>query len=633
MSDLSAQIMVDLLTCISPDAPTQTTLTSPQDGHSPGDVAIYLSEDLASRVTEMIERSQQCAAGDAFPTTKSFRTRELENRYGAIICAAQQVVLNASPGAPFAELALLQGKQSSWSSPILMQAMGEVIGFAVKQARFMKLSDEAATHLGFYSFMLAYTVINNKKPLSRVNWILGNDLKGSMTESPTHTTITVAPTTTTSPASSSSLFECSASCTMVGPLKRCSTQCPTGTGEITKPTIYAVRTVTVEPWVVPVQVPMQEPVAMCLPGNDTDFPTDLFTQTYSEFCKQADETKDGITWIVNTQGEQIQPKSRRVQPRDESSAGQYDEYSFVLGWRLQDDEVECSRSCGDAFKDLASSDSCKRGSTKSNMAASGGITIGCGTYSFTIESKPKPVESSIKCRNHPLSAPKHDSNANGATSIESAARNWCQDNDGHMINRTPGTDNIFWRWGITQLDVPNRSSFWLRANVNGVNKEGKFVKDECIAAITDGLSKCDSNSDISHGFTASVGSMDYSVDLSGVTQDGNPPWAEKPAFPAPEFVPGKDLGGFAHSPACYAPEDSVGRKLSEGDLASAVDAFCVDGADIKGFGKYWDAMVQYPPKGQPQFYNSDALKMHLLLGAETINNGAKQPYDDMDWCK
>lgn len=181
--------------------------------------------------------------------------------------------------------------------------------------------------------------------------------------------------------------------------------------------------------------------------------------------------------------------------------------------------------------------------------------------------------------------------------------------------------------------MPNRSSFWLRANVNGVKKEGNFTKDDCIAALTDSLSECDPNSDTTHGFTASVGSVDYSLDLSGVTQDGNPPWAEKPAFLASEFAPRKGLGSAGHSPACYAPSDDVGRKISEPDLASAVDAFCIDGIDVKGFGKYWDAMFQYPPKGQSQFYNSDALKMHLLLGAETINNGAKEPYDEMNWCK
>lgn len=122
--------------------------------------------------------------------------------------------------------------------------------------------------------------------------------------------------------------------------------------------------------------------------------------------------------------------------------------------------------------------------------------------------------------------------------------------------------------------------------MNGDNKEAHFVKDECIAALTDSLAQCDSNSDVTHGFTASVGSIDYNVDLSGVTQDGNPPWNEKPAFPAPEFAAGKELGGSAHLPICYPSNVHLNGKLSHVDLEIAINAFCLDSAGIKEFGKY-----------------------------------------------
>lgn len=257
----------------------------------------------------------------------------------------------------------------------------------------------------------------------------------------------------------------------------------------------------------------------------------------------------------------------------------------------------------------------------------------CGSYSFAIDTKakepvddkPEPPKVSITCRNHPLSAPKHDTNAKGATSVESAMNKWCSDNNEHAVG-----NDIFWRWGVTELDVPNRNSFWLRASMNGDKKEGKFSKDDCSAAIKAGIEQCDTGKDVNHGFTASVGPLDYSLDLSGVTQDGNPPWKEHPAFPAPEFAPGKKTGGAANRPICYA---DYGRKLSTTDLESAVNAFCRDGADIIGFGKHWANAFQYPPKGQPQFYASQSSTMHLELFAETVQNGAPEPYDNMDWCK
>ncbi|CAO2649935.1 Nn.00g012270.m01.CDS01 [Neocucurbitaria sp. VM-36] len=628
----------DAASATATDAPRQTTLSGPQDGHSPGDVAIYLSDDLARRLTEMIERSRQCTAGDAFPSNKRFRRRDGEEAYGEVICAAEQLVLNSAQGAAFADLAQFQGQQPAWTSPELMQAMGEVTTFAATKASLMKLPKDAAAPLAYVSVMLAFVVLVMKQPLSNINWIPGIALRGTITQSAISTTISIIPTNsiaTTTAESTSSMFECLATCKIIGHMGRCSTQCPTATGApAIKPTHYAVKTVSIEPWVVPYlpQTPLQAPVGICMAAEATDFPIEHFPKAYSDFCNQADQSTSDVSWTVNAQGQQSAPKLRRYMPRDLADADKYKDYSFTLWWRPVAGGTECSLSCKDAFEELVESDSCKQGSSKSNLAARGSIDVGCGSYSFAINSKPQFPKTPITCRNHPLSAPKHDGNANGATSVEAAIQRWCSDNDGHALTKDAGNDIIYWRWGITQLDVPNRSSFWLRANLNDDNKQGNLVKDECIAAFTDSLSQCDADKDVTHGFTASVGSIDYSLDLSGVTVDGNPPWNEKPAFPAPEFAPGKDLGGAAQSPSCYPPDAELGRKISQADLESAMDAFCVNGADIQGFGYHWDKMFRYPPTEQPQFYNSEASKMHLEMGAETINHGAKEPYDDMRWC-
>ncbi|KAJ4364159.1 hypothetical protein N0V83_009614 [Neocucurbitaria cava] len=574
--------------------------------------------------------------------TKRFRERALGDQYVAMACASEQIALNSSPGGAFAELIELQGPQPAWTSPELMQALGGATTWAVAKAPTMKYSSAEAKQIISVGFMLSFIVIILKQPLSGVNWISGSELRGSMTLSPMPTTISVIPTslvTTSTVMSTSSVFECVASCKMIGHIKSCNTKCPTATGApIPKPTNYAVKTATIERWVVPYlpQTPLQAPVGLCIAAEDTNYPIDLFAKTYSDFCDQADQSTSDISWTVNAQGQQIARKLRRFVPRGGAAdVDEYKDYSFTLWWRPVAGGSGCAESCNDAFEQLVTSDSCKQGSNKSNMASRGSIDLGCGAYSFAINSKPaaESPKSSTKCRNHPLSAPKHDANANGATSVDAAAQRWCSDNDGHALTGETGKNEVYFRWGITQLSVPNRSSFWLRASLNGDNKQGKVIKSECIAALTDSLAQCDVDKDVTHGFTASVGSIDYSLDLSGVTVDGNPPWNEKPAFPAPEFTPGKDLGGAAQSPTCYPSDAELGRKVSGVDLESAMNAFCVNGADIAGFGYHWDKMFQYPPKGQPQFYNSASTKMHLEFGAETINNGAKEPYNDMSWCK
>jgi hypothetical protein len=91
-----------------------------QEGHSPGDIAIYLSDDLAGRINEMIGRSQKCDAEQGLiPAVKAATVQDISEQIGAMICAAKALVLNASPGAPFADLTSLQAKQPAWSSPDL----------------------------------------------------------------------------------------------------------------------------------------------------------------------------------------------------------------------------------------------------------------------------------------------------------------------------------------------------------------------------------------------------------------------------------------------------------------------------------------------------------------------------------
>ncbi|OAL44289.1 hypothetical protein IQ07DRAFT_649330 [Pyrenochaeta sp. DS3sAY3a] len=243
-----------------------------------------------------------------------------------------------------------------------------------------------------------------------------------------------------------------------------------------------------------------------------------------------------------------------------------------------------------------------------------------------LKDRPKVRKAKVSCRNHPLSAPRKD--AKEGTSVEDAIDTWCRDNDGKEVH----SEGFYWRWGVSQRDVSNRSSFWLRAAKTCDTSE-HFNRWECKRALVDGMNECDKGSDM-HGLAASIGCLDYSIDLSGVTYDDMPPWAEREdgrRFPPPEFAEKKNGKGQGHVPEC--DKENGARPVADVDLNKAIDAFCQDGKEITGYGKHWENMFNYPPKGEPQSYNDEGLTMHLAMGAETVQNGGPEPYEDMRWCK
>lgn len=245
-----------------------------------------------------------------------------------------------------------------------------------------------------------------------------------------------------------------------------------------------------------------------------------------------------------------------------------------------------------------------------------------------LKDRPKVRQAKIACRNHPLSAPRNKKDSSGGPNVEDAIESWCKEHDGKDVN----DEGFYGRWGITRQGVPGRSSFFLRAS-RTCKSADKFNRWECKRALEDGLSKCDTGSE-THGLASSVSCLDYSIDLSGVTYDGMPPWAEKVEdrrFPPPEDAEKKNGGGRGNTPICTSGRGE--RPLTDGDLNRAIDAFCQDGKKIMGFGKYSEGFIDYPPKTEPQFYPHDGLTMHLTLGMQTVENGAPEPYQDMRWCR
>jgi hypothetical protein len=591
-------------------------------------------------MTELIDRSQQCILDDNFSGSRKARSLEFSEQLTGVICSAKQVILNASPGAAFEEigaLAMTPTKIPSWTIPEVQDAMELVMQFTKASSRLIKLDPEAATTMAFFVFMIVYQRMLTGKPMYPSIRIPSTELQGkvaiSVTPSITSFSSAMSTTSTVISSSSSSTQECLAYCSMIGALKRCTTACPKATAMPTAaPTEYAVRTMTVEPWIVPNQprIPITDVLSYCMPNEDTKFPISAFNGTYTNFCEKADGSTEDITWMVNAKGEQSQLNRRRFSRRD--TLDEFSDYKFALWWRPKtgDNATYCDFSCEEAFGGLTENDSCKVGDGKKFLAGNGGIDIGCGTYSFAVHHQ---IQSTIKCLNHPLDAPKTDKAASGGTSVESAIQAWCSDNDGHQFTSNSISDNVYWRWGITQLDVTDRRSFWLRANPNGNNQQASFVKDECIAALTEGLSKCDPESDTSHGFTASVGTIDYSLDLSGVTINDSPPWNEHPSFPAPEQATAKGKKG-PQAPKCLNENKyATGPFVNPDDLERAIDYWCVDNTEITGFGPYGNAGPIFPPEGEPGFYPESPNPQHLHLSTQTVQNpDVPEPYEDMQWC-
>jgi hypothetical protein len=190
--------------------------------------------------------------------------------------------------------------------------------------------------------------------------------------------------------------------------------------------------------------------------------------------------------------------------------------------------------------------------------------------------------------------------------------------------------------------VPKRSSFWPRVNPASSDKKAVVVKEQCISAFTDGLQDCDSESDKAHGFTAVVGTAKYSLRLSGLVAEDDPPWqgSEKLSFPPSKYQSrynGAIDNGDPWGVGCDPPDRDPGHKLYPDDIDEAINYFCVDGGALKNFqnGLAWTGMIDYPPKGQTQFYyNGKGKSSHLAIGAEPLNlKDGKRPYFDKRACE
>jgi hypothetical protein len=168
--------MAIALTKDRPDKPTETILSSPQDGHAPGDLSIRLSEDLAKRLTEMIERNRQCAAGNGRPSAKDahvkdFHVADVLDNIGEIECASKSIILNGFPGGPFGELYGIDIDPVIWASQAMMDMLAGLTSFALSVGKGFASNPGSTTTLALYAAYLSYMQIQSRKPLGAENWI------------------------------------------------------------------------------------------------------------------------------------------------------------------------------------------------------------------------------------------------------------------------------------------------------------------------------------------------------------------------------------------------------------------------------------------------------------------------------
>ncbi|KAF2821565.1 hypothetical protein CC86DRAFT_426966 [Ophiobolus disseminans] len=309
-----------------------------------------------------------------------------------------------------------------------------------------------------------------------------------------------------------------------------------------------VKTVAFEPWRVPMQEPVKvlPPIAIYPPppGNATDFPLDLFAPVYSKFCEDVGKNSNNTTSIVNWKGDKhpsLRSRLLRFMLRDGASDNdKYKDYKFTLGRYIRNGATQKRQTTSEnAFQQLSSQDLCKRGDDKKAIASTG-----------ILDALSPRIEVTCRDSKSPFSAPKYDSGASGATSVESAIKSWCSQHS------------------LTQLarDVPN---------IYG-------------RSYTEGFKKCDPGSDRTHGSTSLLGSMEYSLEASGRTQEGNPPWEQK-----------ADL--------------DLGEEIHADDFEKAIDAVCQNGAAMIKVDKYGGSSYQYPPKGQLPFYYHPKSGYNIVL--------------------
>ncbi|KAF2675792.1 hypothetical protein K458DRAFT_352760 [Lentithecium fluviatile CBS 122367] len=315
------------------------------------------------------------------------------------------------------------------------------------------------------------------------------------------------------------------------------------------------------------------PQVNCDSGNKIDLDTKDFEDNIGSACQNHDELK--------------RLKSRAPGMWDWSNV---DQNSLQWAFNWNDQGGQCEMKCEEMFEIFEDDENCV---WNGGMSKSGFIATDCGVASYSVD-KPKPPECLPAEFGAPRGQKEVDHEGGQGTSVDDALEQFCNDIGGQKVDESNPVHAR--RWGFSEWGVPDRRSFWLKAEyINRPGCQGYEWphKTNCKVVLKQSMGTCAGDQGRSTGFIVQgIGCIDYSLHVSDVNRDDSPPWKEPvKEFPPPVSAPKTGTRGPQEVVCAQGQED---HSLSEEDVNKLIGEVCIE--------------------GQP------------------VNPEIPQPYDDMAWC-
>ncbi|KAM0330636.1 hypothetical protein ACHAQA_003586 [Verticillium albo-atrum] len=355
--------------------PSVTPVTESKGDYAEGDLIAVLDESLASRIDEVMHRSQNCDDGQTFDRGDKNKRKRAGASFGKAICAAEAAAVMSQRGGPFNDLLLINPAHLSFdfaeAAGAVAQAANVASDFVRAYAPMLDISPDLAEQLGNLLFALAVNTLMENRPLGKSNRIEASKIE---TETPTAT-----PTGCPNPDSTP------------GKYKSCECNTPSDTIENIASNEEQKSMLNIAELFRHTGTPNSP---SCKRDDLSDIPSNIFYSTennvFHRFCEKWDAgTKLQMT--VNAEGEDTKPSfelvhsvlQERTPPPDPSNWSKYD---FHLSFIPAKEKKKCVVECKKAYAQLATA--CQNtGSAGNLMASSGKVDVNCGTFDYSIEKK------------------------------------------------------------------------------------------------------------------------------------------------------------------------------------------------------------------------------------------------------
>ncbi|PNH76643.1 hypothetical protein VD0001_g940 [Verticillium dahliae] len=323
--------------------PSVTPVTEPEGDSSSGDLIAFLDEDLASRIDEVMHRSQDCDDGHAFVRGDQTRRKRANGGFGKAICAAEAAAVMSQRGGPFNDLLLINPAHLSFDFAETAGAVARAANVASDFVRactpMLDISPALAEQLGNLLFALAVNTLIENRPSEHQGCECNapsESIENNASDEEQKSMIIIA-----------DLFE------SIGPPNS----------------------------------------PKCEHDKLSDIPSNVFYSSENKvsgrFCEQWDESTK-LEMIVGASGEDRKPQfeesrslQRRTPPPDPSN---YSKYDFRLRFAPAKEKKKCAMDCNTAYLTLATA--CQNnGAAGVLMAKSGKVDVVYGTFDYAIEEK------------------------------------------------------------------------------------------------------------------------------------------------------------------------------------------------------------------------------------------------------